>query len=81
MEQVTADRLEYLVDYAREHHAANPDIKTYIFGHMHLAHRTTDSDIDVLFLSDWSRAEATYATMSEDNTLELKTFDIDETIS
>ena len=48
---------------------------------MHLAHRTTDSDIDVLFLSDWSRTEATYATMSEDNTLELKTFNIDETIS
>lgn len=81
MEQVTADRLEYLVDYARKYHAAHPDIKTYIFGHMHLAHRTTDSDIDVLFLSDWSRTEATYATMSEDNTLELKTFNIDETIS
>lgn len=83
-ESITADRLGYLVDYAREHHASNNEVKTYIFGHMHLAHRTMTDDIDVLFLSDWSRDVATYAAMEEGNgynSLKLKTFDIDETIS
>lgn len=80
-EHVTADRLGFLVDYARQHHTAHSDIRHYIFGHMHLAHRMTDDDIDVLFLSDWSGDKATYATLDEDNNLELKTFDIDETVS
>ena len=80
-EQITSDRLDYLVEYARNYHAEHTDVCRYIFGHMHLAHRVTDGDVDVLFLSDWSGDKATYATLDEDNNLELKTFDIDETIS
>lgn len=78
-ERITADRLDYLVEYARNYHATHPDVCRYIFGHMHLAHRVTDN-IDVLFLSDWSTESATYATLDGDDNLELKTFDIDETI-
>lgn len=80
-EQITADRLDYLVEYARTHHATHPDVGGYIFGHMHLAHRTSADGAEVLFLSDWSREVATYATLDGDNNLKLKTFDIDETIS
>ena len=81
-EQISADRLDYLVDYAREHRASNGNVAAYIFGHMHLAHRRTEEGgLDVLFLSDWSRREATYATMDADNKLNLKTFDIDEAVS
>ncbi|MBR5585980.1 MAG: UDP-2,3-diacylglucosamine diphosphatase [Alistipes sp.] len=81
-EQISADRLDYLVEYAREHRATNGNVAAYIFGHMHLAHRRTEEGgLDVLFLSDWSRREATYATMDADNKLNLKTFDIDEAVS
>ena len=38
-------------------------------------------DLDVLFMSDWSGARATYIVMDDSNNLELKTFDIDETVS
>ena len=80
-EKITVERLGYLVDYAREYHKNNGDVRSYIFGHMHLPHRYTDDHIDVLFLSDWAGSKATYATMDESYNLELKTFDIDETIS
>ena len=83
-EPITADRLDYLVEYAQQHHASNKEVKTYIFGHMHLSNRTSTEDIDVIFLSDWSREVATYAMMEDGNdlnSLKLKTFDIDETIS
>jgi hypothetical protein len=48
---------------------------------MHFPHRHTEGSLDVLFMSDWSGDRATYITMDENNILELKTFDIDETIS
>ena len=81
-EQITADRLDYLVDYARKHRNDNGDVVAYIFGHMHLPYRYADATgLDVLFLSDWSQDKATYAALGDDNVLTLKTFDIDETIS
>lgn len=80
-EKISVDRLGYLVDYAREHHRENSDVRAYIFGHMHLAHRHTEADLDVLFMSDWSASEATYIAMDENNNIELKIFNIDETIS
>ena len=69
-----------LVEYAEQHHAANSDVKSYIFGHLHIPHHGVEKDFEVLFLSDWSREEAIYAVM-ESNQLKLKTFKIDETIS
>ena len=72
--------LEPLKQYAKEHHKANGDVATYIFGHMHIPHHAVCEGIEMLFLSDWSREEATYAQM-DGSSVELKTFKIDETIS
>ena len=72
--------LEPLKQYAKEHHKANGDVATYIFGHMHIPHHAVCEGVEMLFLSDWSREEATYAQM-DGCSVELKTFKIDETIS
>ena len=71
--------LDPLIEYAEEHSALNAGVKTYIFGHMHKPHHRV-GDVEVLFLSDWSRDEATYAVM-DSHGIELKRFSIDETIS
>lgn len=75
------DNLSPLVEYARRHHAQNGDVEEYIFGHMHLPYTTREEGFRVLFLGDWSASEAVYATMGDDNILQLKTFTIDETVS
>ena len=80
-EMVTPRHLGFLVDYAREHHAHNGDTDAYIFGHMHYPYQIEESDFRVLFLSDWSKTEAVYAVMDREQRLELKTFNIDETVS
>ena len=72
--------LEPLKQYAKEHHKTNGDVATYIFGHMHIPHHAVCEGVEMLFLSDWSREEATYAQM-DGSSVELKTFKIDETIS
>ena len=72
--------LEPLKQYAKEHHKANGDVATYIFGHMHIPHHAVCEGVEMLFLSDWLREEATYAQM-DGSSVELKTFKIDETIS
>lgn len=76
----TVEVLNPLIEFADAHHVANPDVKTYIFGHMHFAHHRAKDGVEMLFLSDWSRDEATFAKM-DGNGVELKTFKIDETIS
>ncbi|MBQ8205063.1 MAG: UDP-2,3-diacylglucosamine diphosphatase [Alistipes sp.] len=76
-EPIAADRLDFLVDYARQHHNESGDVAAYIFGHMHLAHRHTEaSGLDVLFMSDWSGDSATYIELDEHGVLTPKTFDI-----
>ena len=72
--------LDPLVEYAEVHHSEHKDVNTYIFGHMHIPGRRVVGDADVLFLSAWSRDVATYAQM-DSNGVELKRFNIDETIS
>lgn len=72
--------LDQLVEYAEAHHREHAEVKNYIFGHMHLPGRRVVGDAEVLFLSDWSREIATYAQM-DSNGVELKSFNIDETIS
>ena len=79
-QEVPISVLDFLVEYAEKHHVDSSDVETYVFGHLHTPHRRELADFDVLFLSDWSRAEATYAVM-DSNSIELKTFKIDETIS
>ena len=76
-EPIAADRLDFLVDYARQHHNESGDVAAYIFGHMHLAHRHTEaSGLDVLFMSDWSGDSATYIELDEHGVLTPKPFDI-----
>lgn len=72
--------LDPLIEYAEMHHISNPDVAAYIFGHMHIPHSRPTQGMEVFFLSDWSREEATYAAM-DSNGIELKNFKIDETIS
>jgi UDP-2,3-diacylglucosamine hydrolase len=81
-EPISVDMLGYLTEYARKHHSEDSRAEAYIFGHMHLAHRTTiEEGIEVLYLSDWSGEKAVYAVMDEAQNMELKAFAIDETIS
>jgi UDP-2,3-diacylglucosamine hydrolase len=75
------ESLKFLVDYAREHHAANKRVSTYFYGHMHYPYIHHDEGFDALFLSDWSGKEATYGVIDESGDPQLKTFVIDETVS
>ena len=79
--QMSVENLKPLVEYARQHHAVSGEVKHYIFGHMHLAHRAVVDDFEVLFLGDWSGSEAVYGVMGDDMQINLKTFTIDETVS
>lgn len=79
---ISVDMLGYLTEYARKHHSEDDRASLYIFGHMHLAHRTTIEDgVEVVYLSDWSGEKAVYAQLDETQNVELKEFSIDETIS
>ena len=79
-EPLSADMLDYLIEYARRSHSIDSRPDCYIFGHMHLAHRTQIEGAEVVFLSDWSGHQASYAVM-EHGCVELKQFEIDETVS
>ena len=80
-DELTPSHLNFLVDYARAHRAQNSQIDGYIFGHMHYAYRVDEEALHVLFMSDWSQAEATYCVVGSDAQPILKTFTIDETVS
>lgn len=79
--EATPESLNFLIDYAREHHTTNDRINTYLFGHMHYPYIHHDDNFDVLFLSDWSGEEATYGVIDDGGNPQLKTFAIDETVS
>ena len=81
-ETISVDMLGYLTEYARKHHSEDGRAEVYIFGHMHLGHRTTiDGGVEVLYLGDWSGDKAVYGVMDDARNVELKDFSIDETIS
>lgn len=80
-EPISVDMLSYLTEYARRHHSEDSRAEAYIFGHMHLANHTVIEDgVEVLFLGDWSGDKATYAVMDDAGKVELRDFDIYETI-
>lgn len=79
-DRITPTNLQFLVDYARMHKIENSDVDAYIFGHMHYPYEINDG-LRVLFMSDWSRDVAHYISLDDAKCLELKTFNIDETIS
>lgn len=72
--------LQPLVEYAEKHHKQHTEVESYIFGHMHIPHHIKGDGMEILFLSDWSASEATYAVKNGDK-LELRNFNLDETIS
>lgn len=81
-ESISVDMLGYLTEYARKHHSEDGRADAYIFGHMHLAHRTVIEDgVEVLFLGDWSGDKAVYGVMTDDGRVELRDFEIYEAIS
>lgn len=80
-DDITPESLNFLVEYARSHKAENPNIKGYIFGHMHYPYIYDNEGLRVLFLSDWSGKEATYGLIDGMGNAQLKTFAIDETVS
>lgn len=80
-EPISVDMLDYLTEYARRHHSEVGGADSYIFGHMHLGHRTTIEDgVEVFYLSDWSGSKAVYAAMDDAKNMELKEFEIYETV-
>ena len=80
VEELTPASLNFLVDYAIEHSERHTDVDAYIFGHMHYPYELRD-EVTLLFMSDWSDSKAHYVTLDDNQQLELKTFDIDETVS
>ena len=81
-EPISVDMLSYLTDYARKHYSEEGSAELYIFGHMHLGHRTTIADgVEVFYLSNWSGDKAVYGVLDDAKNMELKEFAIDETIS
>ena len=78
---ITPESLNFLGEYARGHRAENPNIEGYIFGHMHYPYIYDNEGLRVMFLSDWSGAEATYGLIDSMGNAQLKTFAIDETVS
>jgi UDP-2,3-diacylglucosamine hydrolase len=81
-EPISVDMLSSLTDYARKHYSEEGSAELYIFGHMHLGHRTTIADgVEVFYLSNWSGDRAVYGVLDEAKNMELKEFAIDETIS
>lgn len=79
-DKITPASLNFLVDYALEHYERHGDVDAYIFGHMHYPYELRD-EMTIMFMSDWSGSVAHYVKLDDNKHLELKTFDIDETIS
>ena len=70
----TVDTLEFLIDYAHEYKKSNPATDAIIFGHLHLGHDIKEENLQILFLSDWSGEDISYAVIDNSGELNLKTF-------
>jgi len=62
-----------LVDYARDYHAARPDVDTFVFGHMHVIRDYRDEGFRALFLGEWERQPA-FASLDAQGRLTLERF-------
>lgn len=63
---------EELLRYVHEHHAKNPEVNHYVFGHLHLARLDEIDGVQVAFLGDWI-CQDTYAVY-DGNQLSLHHF-------
>lgn len=75
-ERIKLSHLDFLIDYARQYKALHPDVDAFIFGHMHLPHDCDRNSLRVLFMSDWSGEEASYAVLDQEGRLSIETFDL-----
>ncbi len=67
-----------LEDYCRRHHAGHPEVKYYVFGHLHLCGTTPIADdAEAVFLGDWIQKD-TYAVF-DGHTMRVCAFDREET--
>lgn len=73
METLTAESLNFLIDYARDYKSENPTTDYIIFGHMHYPYDFRKDELRVLFLGCWE-GDATYAALDKEGNIELKTF-------
>lgn len=62
-----------LAEYARDYHAAHPDVDTFIFGHMHAARDLQGDGFRVLFLGEWEQ-HPVFASLDADGVLSLEKF-------
>ncbi len=70
----TVESLDFLIDYALDYKAANPTTDIVLFGHLHLGHKTEREGLQILFLSDWTDSEVSYATLDSQGEIKLNTF-------
>ncbi|MBR5877256.1 MAG: UDP-2,3-diacylglucosamine diphosphatase [Alistipes sp.] len=68
------ESLSFLIDYAKTYKESNPQTDYIIFGHMHYPHYYQEGNDRICFLSNWDD-EVQYATLDDDGTLSLKTFE------
>ena len=61
-----------LIRYVHQHHSEYPEVKHYVFGHLHLARLDELDGVQVVFLGDWIKQD-TYAVF-DGNQLTLHHF-------
>lgn len=70
----TVESLDFLIDYATDYKAKNPQTEIVLFGHLHLGHITERDGLQIVFLSDWTDEEISYATLDGEGNIKLNTF-------
>ena len=77
-EQAIADAAQALIDFTISHSAQHPEVKHYIYGHLHLAKQHEISNgVQITFLGDWI-SQDTYAVF-DGYTVQLKHWNNDST--
>lgn len=74
-ESLTEDCTDILVDFARSYTKQSPDVKDFVFGHMHYARMVSDDTLRVTLLGEWE-AEPTYAVMDCEGNITLKKIEL-----
>lgn len=70
----TVESLDFLIDYAVDYKTKNPQTEIALFGHLHLGHTTERDGLQIVFLSDWTDEEISYAMLDKEGNIKLNTF-------
>ncbi len=74
-EKISNRAASRLVDFSREHYVSHPQVKFYLYGHIHLARVVSNEDMPpVVFLGEWISL-CTYGVLDADGNFELKKFE------